>query len=1046
MPLERALRVAIVGLGPKGLFALERLLDHARVLLPTERLAIDVFEPHAVPGAGPVYDPGQPAYLKMNFAADQLDMWWPGSAAVPPAYRRSFVEWRDALGIAAEAYPPRAQVGDYLAYGLDALLGSAPPSVGIRLHRARVETLRAEGDGWEVGAAGIAGHYDEVLIATGHQRRSEAALEHGWAHVAPLVPAVFPVDDAARPRARRARRDGRDPRLRADVHRRGARADRGPRRLVRAARRPPLPPALRARAGRGRHHHPVHPQRQADAREAGTDRRAATPRAARHRGGGTRPHRAARAADRSQARSQADPARDRGRVAARRRRPHAPRGHSTPPLRSSSRSRSRSAAAEPDAAWARGHVWRALYPAIVSQLGDQGLASADWPAFLRLAAERERVAFGPPAINAAKLLALIEARRIDLSHLQGARLADEAGRTRIRSEAGEQTVDVVIDAVLPGPGALGDRLLGELVASGEARIATDRRGLDVAADGSCRAADGSHRTRPLGRRAPERGLRDRQRHAQPQPAPPDRPVGAPRRRAPAAPRCERARAPARADARVSIRSGCAGVVPLTARLEPWHEALCEQPDLLAEWIEQLGSPLNVLDPGPLARNAAELASAADDAGVEFKAFFARKANKSLALVDAAHRHGLGIDVASERELRQVLERGVPASDVVVTAAVKPRSLLELCAATGATVVLDNEDELRLLAELGEGSPRVPVAFRLAPLLDHRPATRFGLAPAEILVLLERWWPPGGSTPLSISGRALPSRRLRGRRPRRRAQREPRARRRAGRARAPLGLHRHRRRHPHELPRRRGCMGALLERAPRGPARRGEPLTYEGHGLGLIAHAGEVLGRPNLYPYHQSPTRGAWLAQVLGATVSAGAAGHTVAEALRSRGLQLRCEPGRSLVDGCGLTAARVEFRKQRRDGTWLIGLAMNRTQCRSTSDDFLVDPLLVQPDPGGSRTAPIEGYLVGAYCIERELLTWRRLRFPHGVAIGDIVVFPNTAGYLMHILESASHQIPLARNLVLGRDGEALARPDRRGARGAGGVKRARAAAGGSPG
>ena len=122
------------------------------------------------------------------------------------------------------------------------------------------------------------------------------------------------------------------------------------------------------------------------------------------------------------------------------------------------------------------------------------------------------------------------------------------------------------------------------------------------------------------------------------------------------------------------------------------------------------------------------------------------------------------------------------------------------------------------------------------------------------------------------------------------------------------------------------------------------------------------------------------------------------------------------MDGCGLTAARVEFRKQRRDGTWLIGLAMNRTQCRSTSDDFLVDPLLLRPAGGVADEAPataaIEGYLVGAYCIERELLTWRRLTFPSGVAVGDIVVFPNTAGYLMHILESASHQIPLARNLI----------------------------------
>ncbi|HEY3612480.1 MAG TPA: hypothetical protein VGK92_02190, partial [Gaiellales bacterium] len=143
----------------------------------------------------------------------------------------------------------------------------------------------------------------------------------------------------------------------------------------------------------------------------------------------------------------------------------------------------------------------------------------------------------------------------------------------------------------------------------------------------------------------------------------------------------------------------------------------------------------------------------------------------------------------------------------------------------------------------------------------------------------------------------------------------------------------------------------------------------------------------------------------------------------ARGLQLRCEPGRSLADGCGLTAARVEFRKQRRDGTWLIGLAMNRTQCRSTADDFLVDPLLVgAPDAAPARpTGPIEGYLVGAYCIERELLTWRRMRFPRGVAVGDIVVFPNTAGYLMHILESASHQIPLARNVVVPPEGEPYA-------------------------
>jgi diaminopimelate decarboxylase len=184
-----------------------------------------------------------------------------------------------------------------------------------------------------------------------------------------------------------------------------------------------------------------------------------------------------------------------------------------------------------------------------------------------------------------------------------------------------------------------------------------------------------------------------------------------------------------------------------------------------------------------------------------------------------------------------------------------------------------------------------------------------------------------------------------------------------------------------------------------------PLTFDGHALS------------DCYPYFQRSRRGPWLASVLQGEVFTRAGRETAAAALSRRGLQLRCEPGRSLLDGCGVTAARVEFRKQRRDGTWLLGLAMNRTQCRSTSDDFLVDPLLLRPaDHGDAVPASIEGYLVGAYCIERDLLSWRRLRFPRGVAVGDIVVFPNTAGYLMHSLESASHQIPLARNLVTGSE------------------------------
>jgi len=447
---------------------------------------------------------------------------------------------------------------------------------------------------------------------------------------------------------------------------------------------------------------------------------------------------------------------------------------------------------------------------------------------------------------------------------------------------------------------------------------------------------------------------------------------------------------------------CEGVVPLTARLEPWMAELAGSPDHLEVLLAEHGSPVNLLTPAPMARNAVELAAPARERGVPCRMFFARKANKALSFVDRALELGLGIDVASERELRQALERGVPPADVIITAAVKPRRLLELALEAGVTVAIDNRDELRLLgasAELGRGCP---VAIRLAP---RGLSTRFGVGADEALELVDA----GAFDGLDLAGVHF---HLDGCRPEDRVAALAEA--------IVLGDQLSARGHPIRfIDIGGGVPMSYLDSAGQwdafwaehraAVAGKSEPLTYGAHRLGLDA---DGSGNASVYPYHQRPVRGEWLASVLDAALPA-PGGETVARALVARGLELRCEPGRSLLDGCGATAARVEFRKRTADGTWLIGAAMNRTQCRSTSDDFMVDPLLVRSTASGEPTGPIEAYLVGAYCIERELLTWRRLRFPDGVAVGDVLLFPNTAGYLMHILESASHQIPLARNLVL---------------------------------
>ena len=511
----------------------------------------------------------------------------------------------------------------------------------------------------------------------------------------------------------------------------------------------------------------------------------------------------------------------------------------------------------------------------------------------------------------------------------------------------------------------------------------------------------------------------------------------------------------------TLRAACQGTPPLSARLEPWMQELLADPATCSSLLERYGSPLNVHDFSALPRNAAELTEVAEGSGVDLRIFVARKANKTLGMVRAAHRAGLGVDVGSERELGQVLEAGVPPHDVVVTAAIKPDPVLRLALESRSLLVLDNLDEVAASRRVAEqvtgarsaepgrpadgasGAPEpFPVALRLAPKpSDLIPPTRFGESARAWLELIDS----GGLGDLLRVD----------------------------------GVHFHL--HGYDPIARATALGEALELIDalreRGLAQDGAfvdigggiPMSYlddaeqwdafwQAHerqapesGLGGGARAADD-DRPaaapdagedaptapltwrreplrQVYPYHQQVIRGPWLERLLGHEIRPGA---TAGQALRERGVQLRCEPGRSMMDGCGMTLARVIQRTSASDGVPLVGLEMNRTQCRSTSDDFLVDPILVRTGPRDDATDPsvagagqsraserFEGFLVGAYCIEAELILRRRLAFPQGVAVGDVIALPNTAGYLMHILESASHQIPLASNVERVGGGEA---------------------------
>ncbi|WP_460490585.1 FAD/NAD(P)-binding protein, partial [Corynebacterium nasicanis] len=593
-----------------------------------------------------------------------------------------------------------------------------------------------------------------------------------------------------------------------------------------------------------------------------------------------------------------------------------------------------------DLDWALGLVWRECYPALVERASYAGRDSL--AGFGELGRRFERLAFGPPPESAEHLEQLVAAGKIDLTHLGR---GDEDLADLVR----ELDVTVVVDAVLPPPGVVAGTLEARLVEQGLARLRPGTRGLDVAPDGT---VVGQRNLAAVGRMTEDvvlgndtlsRTLHD------------------------VIPRWARRLIPGPADAH--------GIPPLTARLEPWAAALRVDPTHCRALLAEFGSPVNVLHPGAMRDHVTELV----DAGAD-RIFFARKANKALTFVDTVRDAGHGVDVASERELTQVLERGVPGERIILSAAIKPDRLLGLAIAHGVTISADSRAELaRISALAGERTAFVAPRVALDPSLV--PPTRFGER-------VEQWAGIGQVPGVEIVG---------------------------------LHVHLH------------GYSAADRSLALRECCRLIDMLVDAGHHPTFIDLGGGVpmsyLDDPaqwrgyhaardamlagyaapftwkadpltTVYPFHQAPVRGEWLREVLA---------DGVAEMLSERGLRLHLEPGRSLLDGCGMILAEVAFVKERSDGVPLVGLAMNRTQCRTTSDDFLVDPLHITDRPPGPE---LEAYLVGAYCIEDELILRRRIRFPSGVRPGDIIGFPNTAGYFMHILESASHQIPLARNVV----------------------------------
>lgn len=430
---------------------------------------------------------------------------------------------------------------------------------------------------------------------------------------------------------------------------------------------------------------------------------------------------------------------------------------------------------------------------------------------------------------------------------------------------------------------------------------------------------------------------------------------------------------------------------LPAKEPAWVVELHEHPTVLGDIADAVGAtPFHVLSPAQFTVNLAAFTDAMVTAGVLGRVYYGKKANKAACFARACAEANAGVDVASAAELVAALAGGVRGADLVVTGPAKSADLLWLATRHGCLIAVDALDELdRIIAlteTIGPSVQPVRILLRVLPAAD--PDSRFGLTEAELDIAIERC--AAVRAVLDMEGFSFHL---------------------TGYAIAP----------------RAWQAAALIDRCLAARERGliansisiggGFAVDYVGAEAYQAFQAGyrDSWFHTNktfaeFYPYSSDTAGAAMLTAILDSEVP-GDYPDLAAKFART-GTTLLVEPGRALLDGAGFSVFPVQGYKPR-DGHGFLtvaGLSLSLSE-QWFASEYLPEPVLWPARPG---SAPATACVGGSSCLESDMLTWRRIRFPQTPRRGDLLLYPNTAGYQMDSNESEFHQLPLPTKVVVG--------------------------------
>ena len=430
---------------------------------------------------------------------------------------------------------------------------------------------------------------------------------------------------------------------------------------------------------------------------------------------------------------------------------------------------------------------------------------------------------------------------------------------------------------------------------------------------------------------------------------------------------------------------------LTPRKSSQFEDFLENEEKVKELIEEKGSPLNLIFPEALRRNAKSFQEVMEKNSVSGRVFWAHKANRSKALVKEAYNCGIGVDVASLDELENAVQTGFDENKIEATGP-KKRDFLDEVIERGITVNVDNLEEL---GYLGESGSKIEVLIRISGFnpKDRESISkdsRFGISAdrkdeiTEILTKYDNLDFKGFAFHLSTSD--MRKRRI-----------------------AISNIF-----DLHQSFSSKGLVGEILNigggfrtnyiedrneweayiSALKDSVKNDGDLTWKDEKFGFYRDGDSVKGSNTFYDYFNSPSKHEYLDELLKSEIPG--YDRVFADLLSDFMLELWVEPGRALLDQAGITLTEVMFSKESVKENNLIGVDANKFSLYSSEQEMMLDPVLISDQDAEEGS----GFIVGNLCLESDVIYKHRTFFDQMPQNGDILAFINTAAYNMDFAEN----------------------------------------------